>query len=119
MNHLQTTHTKDLLPPKLQKKVERVEEIMEQETKKMKPKPEKKKKVGERLSKSQVKTKFTGKHKPQLSDAVERKCAICGRKSFSAWAFVKVGKKMKRKGAEKLTQKDFICRDSKTCKEKK
>ena len=91
---------------------------MNQETKKEET-PKVKKKVGDKLGKSQVKTKFSGKHKPQLSGAVERKCAICGRKSFSAWAFVKVGKGMKRKGTEKLTQKDFICRDSKTCKEKK
>jgi hypothetical protein len=78
-----------------------------------------KKKIGEKLGKSQVKTKFSGNHKPQLSGAVERKCAICSRKSFSAWAFVKVGKKMKRKGTEKLTQNDFVCRDITTCKEKK
>ena len=78
-----------------------------------------KKKIGEKANKSQVKTKFKGKHKPTLTGAVERKCAICGRKSFSAWAFVKVGKGMKRKGTEKLTSKDFVCRDITTCKNKK
>lgn len=94
------------------------EESLSKEIKKEET-PKAKKKVGEKLGKSQVKTKFSGKHKPQLSGAVERKCAICGRKSFSAWAFVKVGKGMKRKGTEKLTSKDFVCRDRKTCKEKK
>ena len=93
------------------------EEVMNQEIKKEET-PKAKKKIGEK-GKSQVKTKFSGKHKPQLSGAVERKCAICDRKSFSAWAFVKVGKGMKRKGAEKLTSKDFVCRDITTCKEKK
>jgi len=94
------------------------EEVMNQKIKKEET-PKVKKKVGEKLGKSQVMTKFSGKHKPQLSGAMERKCAICGRKSFSAWAFVKVGKKMKRKGAERLTQNDFVCRDITTCKEKK
>ena len=94
------------------------EESLSKEIKKEETKTAKNK-VGEKIEESQVKTKFSGKHKPTLTGAVERKCAICGRKSFSAWAFVKVGKKMKRMGAEKLTQKDFICRDSKTCKEKK
>ena len=94
------------------------EESLSKEIKKEET-PKAKKKVVEKLGKSQVKTKFSGKHKPQLSGAVERKCAICGRKSFSAWAFVKVGKGMKRKGTEKLTQNDFICRDVMTCKNKK
>jgi len=94
------------------------EESLSKEIKKEETKTAKKK-AGERLEKSQVKTKFSGKHKPQLSGAVERKCAICGRKSFSAWAFVKVGKGMKRKGTEKLTSKDLVCRDITTCKEKK
>lgn len=94
------------------------EEVMNQETKKKETKTAKKK-IGEKAAKNYVKTKFTGKHKPTLTGAVERKCVICGRKSFSAWAFVKVGKKMKRKGIEKLAQNDFICRDITTCKEKK
>jgi len=95
------------------------EESLSKEIKKEET-PKAKKKVGEKLGKSQVKTKFSGKHKPQLSGAVERQCKICGRKSFSAWAFVKVGKGMKRKGTEKLTSKDFVCRDATAgCNKKK
>jgi len=81
--------------------------------------PKLKKKVGEKLGKSQVKTKFSGKHRPSLSGGVQRQCKLCSKKSFSAWAFVKVGKGMKRKGTEKLTSKDFVCRDITTCKNKK
>jgi len=94
------------------------EESLNQETKKEET-PKAKKKVGEKLGKSQVKTIFKGKHKPTLTGQVERQCKVCGRKSFSAWAFVKVGKGMKRKGTEKLTSKDFVCRDITTCKNKK
>ena len=95
------------------------EEVMNQETKKEET-PKVKKKVGEKAAKNQVKTKFTGKHKPTLTGAVERQCKVCGRKSFSAWAFVKVGKGMKRKGTEKLTSKDFVCRDATAgCNKKK
>ena len=99
-------------------KILKEELLMSKEIKK-EEKPKAKKKVREELGKSQVKTKFSGKHKPQLSGGVERECAICGRKSKSAWAFVKVGKKMKRKGTEKLTSKDFVCRDITTCKNRK
>jgi len=99
-------------------KILKEELLMSKEIKKEET-PKAKKKIGEKLEKSQVKAKFSGKHKPQLSGAVERKCAICGRISFSAWAFTKVGKKTKRKGTEKLTQNNFICRDVTTCKKKK
>ncbi|GAH82774.1 unnamed protein product, partial [marine sediment metagenome] len=78
-------------------------EIKKEET------PKAKKKVGEKLGKSQVKTIFKGKHRPSLSGGVQRQCKLCSKKSFSAWAFVKVGKGMKRKGTEKLTSKDFVC----------
>lgn len=99
-------------------KILKEELLMSKEIKKEQT-PKAKKRIGEKLGKSQVKTKFEGKHRPQLSGGVERKCGICGRKSFSAWAFTKVGKGMKRKGTEKLTSKDFICRDTGTCKKKK
>jgi len=94
------------------------EESLSKEIKKEET-PKAKKKVGEKLEKSQVKTKFSGKHKPTLTGGILRKCGVCGRQSKSAWAFTKIGKKMKRKGAEKLTQNDFVCRDITTCKNKK
>ena len=66
-----------------------------------------------------VLTTFSGKAKPTLTGNVERKCGVCGRKSISAWSFIKVRKGRKRKGTEKLTEKDFVCRDIKLCKKKK
>ena len=78
-----------------------------------------KNKVGEKLEESQVKTVFKGKHRPTITGGVLRKCGVCGRQSKSAWAFIKIGKKTKRKGTEKLTQNDFLCRDVTTCKNKK
>ncbi len=94
------------------------EESLSKEIKKEET-PKAKKKVGEKLEKSQVKTVFKGKHRPTITGGILRKCGVCGRQSKSAWAFTKVGKKMKRKGTEKLTQNDFVCRDVTTCKNKK
>lgn len=94
------------------------EESLRKEIKKEETKTAKKK-IGEKLEKSQVKTVFKGKHRPTITGGILRKCGVCGRQSKSAWAFTKIGKKMKRKGAEKLTSKDFVCRDTKTCKNKK
>ena len=125
--------SKESLPPKLQKKVERADEIMEEETKKFKPKPKKekveakvekkkveaktnKKVVGQKLSKFQVKTKFTGKHKPILDGGTERQCKLCGKKSFSAWAMVPASKaRIKKNPKAKLTEKDFVHRDTSIC----
>ncbi len=99
-------------------KILKEELLMSKEIKKEET-PKAKKKIGEKLGKSQVKTKFSGKHRPTITGGILRKCGVCGRQSKSAWAFTKVGKKMKRKGTEKLTSKDFVCRDIKTCKNKK
>jgi len=102
---------------KTEKVIKKADEVL----KKAKAKTPKKK-IGEKAGKDQVKTVFKGKNRPTITGGVERKCAICGRKSFSAWAFVlvKEGMKKTRKGTEKLiVKKDYVCRDVTTCKNKK
>lgn len=77
-----------------------------------------KKQVGEKATKNNVLKVFKGKAKPKVSGGILRKCSLCGRTSYSAWSFVKVGKKMTRPGVKKLNKTDMVCRDPKLCKKK-